>query len=492
MSEAVTAFVDWPHAPLTKSLVEQALNSLLRSFNIQSLLVPQDFTANPTTKKLVQWATYDSIDHELTAQARHSVLSSSYIFRKALIRKHFLSRMIHSYVTKHPGSLLARAVPRTWEMELAFADEVDEMWTDELFDLAEFLEGHIDSQPRWCILKPGMADRGMGIRLFDSKEGLQSIFEEFERSEDAEDEYDSSDTVVIVSQLRHFVVQVRPLNVRNPTLFSRETGIPGEPPPTRPGAKCWKVYRQSPGIQGEIIPPAPCTFVWADPSCAKFHLRVYCVASGALKVYLYTRILALFSPVPFVLPEAGDSNPSLTPHLTNTSLQTDRGEAGVRLLDELVGCQILSPGWDRKLKEEDTNDLIAQIREILSETFKAALENPVHFQVTLSIPPDSLSLRWLNLQPLPNAFELFGVDFLVTCEDSKLQPYLLEINSEPAIELTGPRLKWVLEDLFRGIARLAVEPHLPGGENLGRGEALGREVHFLKCLDVEVRGEKGW
>ena len=122
--------------------------------------------------------------------------------------------------------------------------------------------------------------------------------------------------------------------------------------------------------------------ILSDAAYSKFHLRVYCVASGALKVYLYTRILALFSSVPFVLPEAGDSNPSLTPHLTNTSLQTDRGEAGVRLLDELVGCQILSQGWDRKFTGEDVGGLVNQIGEILSETFKAALENPVHFQVT--------------------------------------------------------------------------------------------------------------
>ena len=92
-------------------------------------------------------------------------------------------------------------------------------------------------------------------------------------------------------------------------------------------------------------------------------------------------MLALFSSVPFDLLKTGDSNPSLTPHLTNTSLQADRGEAGVRLLDELVGCQILSPGCDRKLTEEDVNDLSDQIGKVLSETFKAALENPVHFQV---------------------------------------------------------------------------------------------------------------
>ena len=201
MTEAITAFVDWPSAPLTKSLVERALQFLPHSIKVEHALPKEP------AKALIQWATYDSIDHELTAQARNTVFSSSYTFRKALIRKHFLSRTIHSYVTKHPGSPLARAVPRTWEIELTFADELDEMWTDELFDLAEFLEEPGDSKPRWCILKPGMADRGMGIRMFDSKDGLQWIFKEFEENEDAQDEEDG-DTAVVVSQLRHFVVQV--------------------------------------------------------------------------------------------------------------------------------------------------------------------------------------------------------------------------------------------------------------------------------------------
>lgn len=59
-----------------------------------------------------------------------------------------------------------------------------------------------------------MADRGMGIRLFTSKDGLQHIFEEFEGDSDSENEtdgavaIDSNTTSVIASQLRHFVVQV--------------------------------------------------------------------------------------------------------------------------------------------------------------------------------------------------------------------------------------------------------------------------------------------
>ena len=247
MTEAVTAFVDWPSAPLTKSLVERALKSLPHPIKIGSVL-PKDFNSNPPTNKLVQWATYDSIDHELTSKARDTVTSSSYTFRKALIRKHFLSRTIRSYVTKRPGSPLARAVPRTWEIELAFADELDEMWADELFDLAEFMGESGGVKPRWYILKPGMADRGMGIRLFDSKNSLQSIFEEFEENEDAEDE---DGTAVVTSQLRHFIIQVRPEDLGNQTPLSYELGIPCKPSPLGPQAKCRKGCRQPSRAQGK-------------------------------------------------------------------------------------------------------------------------------------------------------------------------------------------------------------------------------------------------
>lgn len=56
-----------------------------------------------------------------------------------------------------------------------------------------------------------MADRGNGIRLFNSKEGLAQILEEFEGNDDedgsgAEDEVKES--LIVTSQLRHFVIQV--------------------------------------------------------------------------------------------------------------------------------------------------------------------------------------------------------------------------------------------------------------------------------------------
>ncbi|RXW24760.1 hypothetical protein EST38_g1058 [Candolleomyces aberdarensis] len=351
MASSFSAFIDWPDAPLTASLVRSALKDLS----------PTHVDSPIQTGNLLQWSTYDSIDHEQGLTRPKQVLSSSYTFRKALIRKHFLSRVIHAYLTKHPDSPLKRAIPATHELEISFADELDEMWTDELWELGEKLDGG-DS---WWILKPGMADRGMGIRIFNSKEQLQEIFEGFESDEKSDDDSEgqtkASDTAVVTSQLRHFVVQEY---LPNPLIFDpHEVSLQGSP---KGGA-----------LEGH-----------------KFHLRVYCVAAGALKVYVYTRILALFAPVPYTEPQAQDGEIDLGPHLTNTSLQTELGEENVRLFDELIGCRIMSND-QRAFTADDLQDILVQISDALGKTFQAAVDSPVHFQ------------------PLPNAFELYGVDFLV-------------------------------------------------------------------------------
>ena len=134
------------------------------------------------------------------------------------------------------------------------------------------------------------------------------------------------------------------------------------------------------------------------------------MASGALCLYLYPHILALFSAVPYaapVLPEVDgvERHPSsidLTPHLTNTSRQTHRGEADVRLLDELIGCSILSSDENGKgpdgcltLTSGNVTAIKDQMAQILAETFKAALEMPVHFQV--GIHQNSITLQMAEI-----------------------------------------------------------------------------------------------
>lgn len=286
----------------------------------------------------------------------------------------------------------------------------------------------------------------MGIRLFNSKEALQQIFEEFE--DDDVSDNDNPGTAVVTSQLRHFVLQEY---ISKPLLLDPLDAT----------------------VNGTAMPE--------KPSGHKFHLRAYCVASGALQVYLYTRVLALFSAVPYAEPVVnptghGDSIPvDLTPHLTNTSLQGHRGEEVVCLLEELIDCRILSEGREEgaTFTARDVTDIIHQMVDILAETFRAALETPIHFQ------------------PLPNAFELYGIDFLIAhTSTSFYQVKLLEINAEPAIELTGPRLEWILEDLFLSIGTVSVMPFLDGrhAEDVQKGWGLGETRHnLIKCLEEKVR-----
>ena len=240
----VNAFVSWPLAPLTNSLVLRALGSI----STPTSLISKEQLEH-SDDPLLQWCTYDVMNHELAHFQRNSVLSSSYTFRKALIRKHFLSRIIRAYLKKHPDSILLHAAPRTFEFEISFADELDELWTDELWELGEEL-GSGDS---WWILKPlgsslvslrlaytflsnsGMSDRGMGIRVFHTKDELQSIFEEFEGEDldgDGQEEHTKGgETAIATSQLRHFVIQVIIFFFNNDNTEAFAPGISYDPPP---------------------------------------------------------------------------------------------------------------------------------------------------------------------------------------------------------------------------------------------------------------------
>jgi tubulin---tyrosine ligase len=213
----LSVVVSWPSAPLTEALVRKALETLGFPAKITPS-IPNSFS------NILQWSTYDDIDHELVHRGPSSVLSSSYTIRKALIRKHYLARCIELYVTKHPESRLKNASPRTWCIDISFADELDEMWCDELFDLGN----ELDNPAKWWILKPGMSDRGMGIRLFNSKETLQRIFEEFEGDSEEEEEEEADPTSVVTSQLRHFIIQVASIDVLASFIHFIVAGIPSQ------------------------------------------------------------------------------------------------------------------------------------------------------------------------------------------------------------------------------------------------------------------------
>jgi tubulin--tyrosine ligase len=398
------ALIDYEE-PYVQPLILSALKSSMPPSSytlIKSLSeYPQDGAP------LLQFRAYESLDFDL-AMEKPNCLINAYIIRKALIRKHYLSTTISNWVVKYPESVLENHFKPAVDFELDYAEFLDDALV-EAFELRASFEKNQDREPGdrdWWILKPGMSDRGQGIRLFSTEEELQSIFEEWEVDEPESDEDDvekdfeepkgslppqlpkvEKDTsdYIITSQLRHFVAQ--------------------------------------PYIHPPLLLPSS--------GNRKFHVRTYVVAVGALKVYVYKPMLALFATEPYAAPgEQAD----LKAHLTNTCLQeTGEREGSVRdfwaLEDDVPSLEKLR-GWK--------SNVFAQICSITHEVFAAAARGMmVHFQ------------------PIPGAFEIFGLDFLVDAEGTT---WLLEVNAFPDFKQTGDDLKELVQGLFEGVVEVAVKP----------------------------------
>ena len=139
---------------------------------------------------------------------------------QAFIRKSYLCNAIQYRLSKFPESILAHTVPTTYPFLIKYADELDELFYDELYDVKMDLDhgkdrGHGVEQ-KWWILKPAMADKAQGIRLFDTEDSLRAILDAFE--EHYENNYESDDdnnqgqhvtTKVSLTMMQDWVIQVR-------------------------------------------------------------------------------------------------------------------------------------------------------------------------------------------------------------------------------------------------------------------------------------------
>lgn len=66
-------------------------------------------------------------------------------------------------------------------------------------------------------------------------------------------------------------------------------------------------------------------------------------------------------------------------------------------------------------------------------------------------------------------------------DNSNYQVSLLEFNAEPAIEMTGPRLRWILEDLYEQTAEVAVKPFI-SGKHINEGGHMQLQC----CLNIKM------
>jgi tubulin--tyrosine ligase len=398
----------------------------------------------PSSTPCLQFVQYESIDWD-HLMSNSTSLANAYVIRKALIRKHYLSTTIANWITKYPDSALKRGAKPSVEFEVDYAEFLDDALV-EAWELKESWAkneefGEEEKEKReWWILKPGMSDRGQGIRLFSSEEELTAIFEEWDPESDDEEEEEGDargdagekeeGDGIITSQLRHFVAQPY---IHPPLLLA------------------------PPGDANQL---------------RKFHIRTYVLAVGALKVFVYKPMLALFAARPYKAPWETDFESeeeradAMRAHLTNTCIQSsgDR-EGSVGLFWNLPDEIAAQPGGAAVDAPSDWKDRVfEQIKEITGATFEAAARGmSIHFQ------------------PLPNAFEVFGLDFMVGIEaDGGLNTYLLEVNAFPDFRQTGGELSGMIEELFEGVVDEAIRPFFGKGEEKSGGDGM------VEVLDVDL------
>ncbi|KAK7747552.1 hypothetical protein SLS53_001807 [Cytospora paraplurivora] len=451
--DAVYAIVDYEDA-YVQPIILSALESLVPSDRL--CLLPTTESSMPADQvpegaKFLQIRAYESIDFDHASEQPAASLINSYVIRKALIRKHFLSSTVDHWVAKHPESPLKKHVKPSESFEVDYAEFLDDSLV-EAFDLRASLDRNEEqgyagedgeaqaesgeSAPKdpkdreWWILKPSMSDRGQGIRLFSTMEELQGIFDEWEAdvpSSDDEDDDNNDDEeawadgaddnddddekdYITTSHLRHFVAQ--------------------------------------PYIEPPLLLP--------ECDNRKFHIRTYVLCVGALQVYVSRSMLALFAAKPYTPP--WDSAPSadeayLDAHLTNTCVQGARADdASVRRFWDVPGLSAASK-----------DDIFRQVCAVTGEIFEAAARGMmVHFQ------------------PLPFAFEVFGLDYLV---DAGGRAWLLEVNAFPDFKQTGEGLRGVVAEFWEGAIRRAVGPFV-GLE--GRGENGDADDGMVLVRDIDL------
>ncbi|EGV60160.1 putative tubulin--tyrosine ligase pby1 [Yamadazyma tenuis] len=344
--------------------------------------------------KVFHYAEYEDLDLDLIEAFPQNYYICSNIYRKGLIRKNYLSNMIHQYSVKNPKSILASSYPVTYQFELDYAEFLDDA-LDESYELRE----EVNSNNKYWILKPSMSDKGQGIRLFKTIDQLQEIFNSFEEGEDSDvEEEDDDNNGIITSQLRQFIVQE---------------------------------YQQNPLLLPEY-------------DNKKFHFRVYVVANGDLQVFVYRGILALFATQPFVLQDDDTGEVPMGGHLTNTCLQNE--------------TPIVESFWNMKgIDKFDKEIIYNRICQIVGEVFKAAT-----------------SIDKINFQPLGNATEFYGVDFII---DNNMQLKLLEVNAYPDFKQTGEALHSIIHDLLEATVHEVIAPSMSGTARVPQDSVL-TEVYY--------------
>jgi len=321
-----------------------------------------------TIAPLLQLSDFENIRWEEVMAGKHK--ASSYLIRKGLSRKAQLSLQMRRYLSKHRESILSSAVPYTIIVETWGAFEEIRL---------DFGRGTFASFDTSKLLASTPLRQRLDFCLQDAKG-------------DFSDPSRSDWIWILKPSVTNKGADISVLRDWDAVLDALEQV---------PDIREWVLQRY---IERPLL-----------VSGHKFHLRVYTLATGALKVYCFDRILMLLAARQYDVNDLDD----IYKHLTNTARSAEEAsfdeEKFVMLLDDLP-AHLPS---DHPMPAQVVPTIISHVHQIIHDLF-SAFEN-----------------EYTVFSPMSNCFELYGLDFLV---DQTFGLHLLEINPGPDFKQTGNRL----------------------------------------------------
>lgn len=164
-----------------------------------------------------------------------------------------------------------------------------------------------------------------------------------------------------------------------------------------------------------------------------------------MTVYLYKDSYLRFSAEEFSLEDK-----NLFIHLTNNSIAKQSPSFND---SEIEGCMWHIEEFQQYLVQTRGNDpweesIFKRIKKIVQESLASA---------------GRLGMRRTN------TFELFGYDFMI---DEELRPWLLEVNSSPAMDYSTPVTTLLVKQVLHDVIKVVIDYENGDAEDSGRFELL--------------------
>ncbi|OMJ82584.1 hypothetical protein SteCoe_16698 [Stentor coeruleus] len=193
----------------------------------------------------------------------------------------------------------------------------------------------------------------------------------------------------------------------------------------------------------------------------KFDIRVWVLITQLENCYFFPQGYLRTSSESFTL----DSLSSKFVHLTNNAVQKDGKEYG----KFESGNQISFKQFKKYLKTYFGNIQLSNIISIMKT------------QIIISL----MAVKGkLNPHNRPNCFEIFGYDFII---DSLFKPWLIEVNTNPCIELSSPLLEQIIPRMLDDALELTIDTVFPTEKTQLKTSMVlnlpqGNMWEFLVCL----------